>query len=196
MNKEKMKDLIIKSKPSINYRKEAMKILHNEGILSKDTGVESIESEQDFINFFTEKIPFESKTYEKFRKIVGRKYKENNKDEFVLVVLTSDKSDNPQFYFEKRSKVEFNHRYIQHIVSCIPMIGDDTFILQKANVGDMAGHTTMISGHISYSHKSFTGGLEKLMEDNLYKELYEETGIIGDRDFECKTSIHIISDND
>ena len=177
----------------IDYTKEALKILRNEGMHSTEES-RLIKNEKDFIAFMVKHFPLGSSTYERFRRIVGRRYKREQKDEYILVSKFKNYGQIDSVDFIKRSKAEYNPEYVQKVVSCIPYLPNGDLVLQFAGAGDMKCFTTIISGHVSYSDDYMKETSNNFLLMNIQRELFEETGI--NKSIDVFTHNRILYDRD
>lgn len=138
-----------------------------------------IENESDFIQFTYTYFPKDSEAFQWTKKIISLKYYGNDKNEFIACFKRDDIKRSNLLY-RQRAEIEYNPEYIQLVAMAVPYIIEQDipiFVFIQESKSDMAGHTTMIGGHVRYSGNDQVSWLDNQCITTAMREAVEEMGV-------------------
>ena len=141
----------------------------------------TVMNESDFILFAFTYFPQDSEAFEWAKKIISLKYYGNDKNEFIACFKRDDTKWTTNLLYRQRAEVEYNPDYIQLVAMAIPYIIEQDsppiFVFVRESRSDLAGHTTMIGGHVRYEGANQFSWLDNQCVNTALKEATEELGI-------------------
>lgn len=143
----------------------------------------SIDSESEFILFAFTHFPQDSEAFEWAKKIIALRYYGNDKNEFIACFKRDDAKQSNLLY-RQRAEIEYNPEYIQLVAMAVPYILEPNsppiFVFVQESRSDLAGHTTMIGGHVRYEGTNQVSWLDNQCVNTAFRESVEELGVNPD----------------